>query len=247
MLERDDPAWRTLGHAYGVAEDIPSLLDALDACHPLPARWQDEPLASLWQALCHQTSIFDASYAAVPHLIEIAARRPAVERAWVLHLVGSIVAYAPLGAALPEALRQAYESARARGAELVRATLAATRPERLRDGLLLMADLAACRGHARLARAIMAMESGEVEVQCACGLRETLGVADSGIVIEPLGWRRRPAPGAKTPATAGLATLAGSLGLAACERVLAELGGGIECEGCGEELDLLAGIAAVGP
>lgn len=244
-LPRNDPTWRTLSHAYGAAGDIPGLLDALEACHPLPVRWQEQPLAALWEALCHQTSTFDASYAAFPHLVDIAASRAAGERALVLHLVGSIAAYQPLGQTMPEMLRSAYEAARQRGAQLADETLAATRPTLLRDGLLLFADLAACRGAAALARAIMRLESGEVDVRCACGAQHTLGVTDAGFEIEPMTWRRRGTP---TPAgvLTELAMRAASLELHACQRVLAEIGGSLECSACGAEIELLAGIAAVG-
>lgn len=241
------PDFGQLSHAYGDAADIPSYLDALEAREVLPARWQDEPLARLWEALCHQTSTFDASYAALPRLVEIVAARPAGERTPTLHLIGSIVAYQERGAALPDALRAPYDAARRLAAEVVEETLRDASPASLRDGLLLFGDLAACRGPASLARAIMQMESGEVDVLCRCGDRETLGVSEAGIVIAPLEWRRRPSRGAPAVETAACSRLAGSLGLESCERVLLDLGGSLGCPTCGERVSLLDGIAAAYP
>ena len=40
---------------------------------PPPRRdYKDEPWFSLWSALCHQEDVYNASYAAVPHVVEIA-------------------------------------------------------------------------------------------------------------------------------------------------------------------------------
>jgi hypothetical protein len=241
VLPRDTQIWGRLRHAYGSAGDIPGLLNQLEECVVLPARWQEEPLRSLTQALCHQRGTANASYAAVPHLVDIAAGRPPTERGAVLHLVGAIAAYAELGPPIPKELRSGYETALRRGVGVVAETLDTIRPAVLRQGLVLLADLAACRGATRLARAIVELEPGEVEVQCRCGRREMLGVAEDGIEIEPLKWCRRPS--ATGPDESTLAADALELGLAACARVLSDLEGSIECPSCKSELELLAGIA----
>lgn len=56
--------WAQLDHAYGDAADIP---DLLDQARPEAAQdvWQD-----LWSRLCHQGSVYTASYAAIPALAE---------------------------------------------------------------------------------------------------------------------------------------------------------------------------------
>ena len=71
MIPLGSPDWHHLRHAYGPASDIPELLRAL-AQHPRPARsTEDQPWFSLWSALCHQGDVYSASFAAVPHIVEI--------------------------------------------------------------------------------------------------------------------------------------------------------------------------------
>ncbi|WP_043465138.1 hypothetical protein [Kitasatospora sp. MBT66] len=59
--------WSQLSHAYGSAEDIPALLDRIEA-DPSDGHW-----SALWSALCHQGSVYSASFAALPRLTAIAA------------------------------------------------------------------------------------------------------------------------------------------------------------------------------
>ena len=73
MLALDAPGWSRLTHAYGSAEDIPDMLRRL-AADPQPRRASvEEPWFMLWSSLCHQGDAYAASYAAVPHLVAIAA------------------------------------------------------------------------------------------------------------------------------------------------------------------------------
>ncbi|MFF4341783.1 hypothetical protein ACFY00_17840 [Kitasatospora sp. NPDC001540] len=78
--------WSSLEHAYGTAQDIPGLLDAMspDPCDPC---WN-----KLWSALCHQGAVFPASYAALPALADAARRWSPAERRQPLYLAGAIVA-----------------------------------------------------------------------------------------------------------------------------------------------------------
>ncbi len=73
MLALDSPAWSNLKHAYGLAADIPTLLRAV-AESPSHSDPTSGPWFGLWSALYHQGDVFPASFAAVPHLIEILAR-----------------------------------------------------------------------------------------------------------------------------------------------------------------------------
>jgi hypothetical protein len=192
-------------------------------------------------------STFDGSYAAVPHLVAVAAARPPIERPAVLHLAGSIFAYQERGPAVPADLLQAYRASQERAASAIEEVLRGATPTRLDEALALVADLAACRGALALARAIMCIRSGEVDIQCGCGRREILGVSDAGIEISPLRWKRRPIARSLDAVTAHLSGLAESVGLAACACVVADMAASIECPGCGGTLEVLAGIGAANP
>ncbi|MFT3986753.1 hypothetical protein [Aestuariivirga sp.] len=72
MLSLDDPCWHELRHAYGSASDIPDLLRQLSLSTNTQNDSTGEPWFSLWSSLCHQSSIYTASYAAVPHIVRIA-------------------------------------------------------------------------------------------------------------------------------------------------------------------------------
>ena len=71
MIPLDSPGWDQLRHCYGSASNIPDLLRQL-AANPQPTKGDDGPWESLWSALCHQGDIYTASYAAVPHIVQIA-------------------------------------------------------------------------------------------------------------------------------------------------------------------------------
>lgn len=73
MLALDSLEWSRLTHAYGSAENIPALLRRL-ALHPRRSlNRTEEPWFTLWSSLCHQGDAYEASCAAVPHLVAIAA------------------------------------------------------------------------------------------------------------------------------------------------------------------------------
>lgn len=74
MLSLESQRWSELRHAYGSAGDIPELLRSLQS---LPASNDDsEPWFTLWSALAHQGDVFDASFAAVPHVVDALSRNP---------------------------------------------------------------------------------------------------------------------------------------------------------------------------
>jgi hypothetical protein len=74
MLSLDDSRWTELTHAYGPASDVPALIRQL-ADNPAPKR-ANEPWFSLWSCLCHQGDVYTASYAAIPHIVQIALTTP---------------------------------------------------------------------------------------------------------------------------------------------------------------------------
>ena len=81
MLPLDDPRWKQLQGGYRVPYDASSALEHLERGEDV---WKE-----LWEGLHHQGDVGDASYAAVPHLVRIAAGRPS--RDWHFYgLVGLI-------------------------------------------------------------------------------------------------------------------------------------------------------------
>ena len=62
------PDWKQLRHAYGSAEDLPYLLRQMFPDPSAPV-WNE-----LWSCLCHQDTVYSASFAALPVLLEMARR-----------------------------------------------------------------------------------------------------------------------------------------------------------------------------
>ena len=79
------PEWGTLRHAYGSAEDIPGLLDQLSPDQKAPV-WDE-----LWSRVCHQDSVYSASFAVLPYLLAAASKWPPFQRVQPLNLASGIV------------------------------------------------------------------------------------------------------------------------------------------------------------
>ena len=81
--------WSLVSTAYGSAVDVPSLLDRLKSPNSSDRR---EAIDELWGCLCHQGTVYSASAAAVPFLLEAAQTAPLTptQRFLVLGLVAAI-------------------------------------------------------------------------------------------------------------------------------------------------------------
>ena len=112
MLVLDDPRWRDLTHAYGIAIDVPSFLRRL-AENPEQQSPNDEPWFSIWSSLCHQGEVYTASYAAIPHVIQIALStpRPIDFSFFLLPASVEVARISGRGPKLPEYLSAAYDHA----------------------------------------------------------------------------------------------------------------------------------------
>jgi hypothetical protein len=121
VLSLDDPKWRNLSHAHGSAADIPDLLRAL-ASSPEPRDGHEaEPWQSLWSSLCHQGDVFTASYAAIPHVVDIALNRtgPIDFSFFLFPAQVEVARRKQLAPALPADLEAAYHDALSRLIECV--------------------------------------------------------------------------------------------------------------------------------
>ncbi|MFE5599349.1 hypothetical protein ACFQ8O_09175 [Streptomyces coelicoflavus] len=78
--------WSRLHHAYGSAEDIPTLLDRISS-EPTNELWSD-----LWSALCHQGSVYPASFEVLPWLAGMAGGDDREQVVHALTLAGAIMA-----------------------------------------------------------------------------------------------------------------------------------------------------------
>jgi hypothetical protein len=96
MLPLNSPRWSKLAHAYGCAaedtsaptgwsategfrgyEEIPNVIQCLQDLAASPERRassNSEPWGTLFSSLCHQGTIYSASFAAVPHIVDIGLR-----------------------------------------------------------------------------------------------------------------------------------------------------------------------------
>lgn len=78
--------WNAINHAYGPASDVPTLIERVRADIPDIDAWHD-----LWSCLCHQGTVYAASYAALPLLLDVAETSPAAGRSDALILMAAII------------------------------------------------------------------------------------------------------------------------------------------------------------
>jgi hypothetical protein len=120
MLPFDDPLWTRLQQAYGPASNIPDLLRELKASTESSSE-QDELWHTLWGSLCHQGTVYTASYAAVPHLVQIAidAETPIKFDFFALPAAIEVGRRTGSGPEIPSEIADGYHAALTRLAEAV--------------------------------------------------------------------------------------------------------------------------------
>jgi hypothetical protein len=165
MLDLGDPRWRNLSHAYGAALNVPPLIEQLKSAPP-PKDWKSEPWHSLWDLLCHQFDVFTASYAALPHVVTIAASKPVKHRLEFFSFIGAVEAYrhretAPL---IPEYIEHGYRAAIQQAANLVHDSLAVDWDEE--EMIVLLGAYAITRGHYHLGNAIIFLPEESICPEC---------------------------------------------------------------------------------
>ena len=154
LLSLDDSRWKELKTAYGSAADIQEKLRRL---LEYPS-WKDGRLADpddlLYGFLCHQGTVYTATFAALPHFIELAGRLEPRERLDLVIFAGSVEEGRDFtGAAeLPDFLSRAYLDALEVAARTAWADLAQQWDEL--DFRYLLGAYAALRGFRRIGLAI---------------------------------------------------------------------------------------------
>ncbi|EEF63456.1 hypothetical protein [Pedosphaera parvula] len=132
-LPLDDPRWFLLQHAYGDASQessapscwsaksgfgdfstMPSIMDCLRSLQANPEPQSDhgvEPWNTLFSSLCHQGTIYSASFAAVPHILEIglqAAEKGEIDIGFLL--LPTLIEQSRLEGGQPETPAEIYET-----------------------------------------------------------------------------------------------------------------------------------------
>lgn len=158
MIELHDPRWAKLSHAYGSAADIPELLRQLAGATGPKIGYDSEPWFTLWSSLCHQGDVYEASYAALPHIVEIACNAKSTIDFSFFQLPAAIeiARHGGKGPPVPVDLATAYNDAVSRFTECV----ALHRHEDWDQPTLLSAvcALSVAKGHHRVAEAIMNLD-----------------------------------------------------------------------------------------
>jgi hypothetical protein len=110
MLSLASADWAKMKHAYGSAEDIPSLLRMLVQ---LPDDGgEDEPWFMLWSSLAHQGDVYPASFAAVPYVVSAFQSDPHGAPSVYLHFPAWVeICRLKAGIAVPAHLDEAYREA----------------------------------------------------------------------------------------------------------------------------------------
>ncbi|PTX92143.1 hypothetical protein DB346_24675 [Verrucomicrobia bacterium LW23] len=135
MISLDSSHWSDITHAYGMASDIPLLLKALEKNPGPPAAApagaphavrRSDTWFHLWSCLCHHGDIYPASFAAVPHIVQIGLRAAAagpISCNFILLPTRVEIAHAQAGRGpvVSETLMESFRAAIARLPELVEA------------------------------------------------------------------------------------------------------------------------------
>ena len=130
---------------------------------------RNEPWHSLWSALCHQSDVYTASYAAFPHIIDAATRCLPENRIDYLILASAIefCRHRPASPDVPAQLVDGYSSSIALAHRLVVDELELPHTEL--EYRHLLASLASFQGHARLAAAVADLDLQDPLPDVRCG------------------------------------------------------------------------------
>jgi hypothetical protein len=158
-----DPTWSKLQSTYGTGTRVAELLSLAASGAPFDG-WYHE----LFQELCHQYTVSEAAYAALPHLVTL-ARDNKEARTQLLVLAGSCYAFSQLPEAspIPADLEVEWDAA-ARDTIPLLTEVLSTEGLAESDLRYLLFSLAAVQGHHSLA---LAIESLDAEIECpSCGI-----------------------------------------------------------------------------
>jgi hypothetical protein len=237
--------WTSLRHAYGDASDVPGLLGQV-VPDPKAEVWD-----ALWSRLCHQGSVYSASFAALPFLLEHARQWPATHRAMVLSLAGAILVSDDVAGSRQEFT--AGLDGTIRDLEQLGLQSLAAGGLTAEDFIYVAQSVLALRGDALWGDQLDRLASGEFEGVCPrCQIDLFLVIGQYGFFVAAEEWVNRPNAKRLPIAIAAPSALEGvgrwlhDHALAAGQAVVAEwaryLFGTTTCPGCGEHLSVVGCI-----
>jgi hypothetical protein len=153
MMPLDDKRWNDLRSAYGPATDVPVMLRDL-AGFPEEIDSRSEPYFSLWSTLCHQGDVYEASYAALPHLVHAVEKTPGRANWSTLLLIAEIeiCRLRGNGPQIPEDLADSYRQTLSNIPHVIYAISSRDWDELMCRVAMVL--LAVAKGHSDLASAI---------------------------------------------------------------------------------------------
>ncbi|PRY56054.1 hypothetical protein BCF74_1201 [Knoellia remsis] len=230
--------WSSVKDVYGPATEVPDLLATAEADGDESATWQD-----LWSRLCHQGTVAEASYAALPLLLEMARRHPGGAYMAPLHLASGIVASTDGPRDRADVRRDNAETIAALGAIAVENLANA---ESDADFVYGLQFVAAFEDLGPWQRELESLVDGELQGECPeCGEYLRLALDESFILTsgeddscQPT--TVEPASNAGDPVEQRLLDLAGSHGRPTVTEQLRHVFGRATCPCCGHGFEVPA-------
>lgn len=166
MVDLESPRWQELLDAYGPATQVPALLGRLAG-----GEKSSELEQTLYGALWHQGDVFTASYAAVPHIIRVAATMPTEERLkWLVLAVGIVAtSVTPHAPAVPDDLGPDLRHAVSDAQVLVRDTLFAREWRRF-EVRYWLGIVAVLQGASETGLSLFDLDAGMACDSCGCDM-----------------------------------------------------------------------------
>lgn len=179
--------WVSLRDAYGSATELPSLLSAMTPESGTPI-WNE-----LWSRLCHQGTVYSASYAALPTLAATAAAWAAADRLEPLLLASGIVAAIDTREDRDRALREHGQSIAQLGS-LTRESLNSGAWERV-ERLYLLRAIRAFDADLVWGRHLAEISDGELEGRCPeCSTELSIAIGRFGCFVTTEEWLPKSLP-----------------------------------------------------
>jgi hypothetical protein len=175
MLELDSTVWASIPASSGMNSAL-----ALRLLRQARAG-NDSGYPELYHQLCHQFTVGEVAYVAVPHLVDIARGIDVRRRVWPLSIVGTVEAarnsYPESAPPIREQWRVEYLAANAEALRLA-ANALEHRGWQPSDSQELLATVAALHGHTNLAMHLF-LQGGATKLSCPmCG--EYIEYGESG-------------------------------------------------------------------